>query len=299
MHAAVIVNPRAGGQSGRRAARERVERLVKRTAVAAGVTARVNFTQAGGDGARLARDALAAGPALIVAWGGDGTVNEVASVLAGSPVPLGIVPAGSGNGLGRELGIPRQAEAALRLAFARETRPIDVGTVGDRIFVNVAGFGFDAQVAWRFSQGGHRRGLARYVRFTLVEVRHYQSVRYRVTWADGAFDGTAAVIGFANSRQYGNGAMIAPQASVDDGWLDLVIIEPESPLRDLWRARKLFTGTILSDRHVRWVRVRRARVEADVALRAHVDGEPFDGPAGLDVDLRPRALMVCTGRSRS
>lgn len=298
VHATVIVNPRAGGQYAWRLDREQVEARVGRVAAASGVRARVVFTEGGGDGVSLAQRALESAPVLVVAWGGDGTVNEVASVLAGTPVPLGIVPAGSGNGLGRELGIPRNPILALRLAFARETRAIDVGTLGERMFVNVAGCGFDAQVAWRFSQGRHRRGLVRYLLFTLDEVRRYQSPRYRVTWDDGEFEGRAVVVTFANSRQFGNGAVIAPPARVDDGWLDLVIVQPETPLRDLWRARKLFTGTLLSDSHVRWARVRRARVQSGGGLRAHVDGEPFDGPPELVAGLQPLALTVCAGRSR-
>lgn len=298
VHATVIVNPHAGGQTARHLDREQIESLVDRVAATAGVRAGVAFTERAGDGVRLAQRALESTPGVVVAWGGDGTVNEVASVLAGTPVPLGIVPAGSGNGLGRELGIPRVPVPALRLAFARETRAIDVGTFGERIFVNVAGCGFDAQVAWRFSQGRHRRGLARYVLFTLDELRRYQAPRYRVTWDDGEFEGLAAVVTFANSRQFGNGAVIAPPARVDDGWLDLVIVRPETPWRDLWRARKLFTGTLLSDSHVRWARVRRARVQSGGGLRAHVDGEPFDGPPELVAGLQPLALTVCAGRSR-
>jgi YegS/Rv2252/BmrU family lipid kinase len=297
--ALVIVNPRAGGHDRGERGRQHAEAAIAAAASVHGLTARIVFTAEPGDGARATRDTLAGAPALVIAWGGDGTVNEVASVLAGTSVPLGIVPTGSGNGLGRELGIPREPRAALRVAFARQTRAIDVGTLGERLFVNVAGCGFDAQVAWRFSQGGHRRGLTRYVLFTLDEVRRYQAQHYRVTWDEGEFEGRAVVVTVANSRQFGNGALIAPLARVDDGWLDLVIVRPETPVRDLWRARKLFTGTLLQDAHVRWARVRRVRVQGEPALRAHVDGEPFDGPRELVAGVRPLALTVCTSRRAS
>jgi YegS/Rv2252/BmrU family lipid kinase len=253
-------------------------------------------TECAGHGRVWAREALQSGTDLVIAWGGDGTVNEVASMLVGTTVPLGIVAGGSGNGLARELGIPTDPARALAIAFARQTRSIDVGTLAGRHFINVAGFGFDARVAQRFNAGEHARGLMRYVRLTLLERFSYEPQRYRIRWDEGAFDGGALIVACANSRQYGNGASIAPMARFDDGWLDLVIVEPVSPWRDIWRARRLFTRTLLQDGHARSARVRRVTLDADAPVPCHVDGEPFTADPPIDIRIQPGALLVCERR---
>src|SRR5205814_8811726 len=116
-----------------------------------------------GHARELTEAAVARGVRLVMAWGGDGTINEVASALVFGDVPLGIVPAGSGNGLARQLSISRKPPDAIRQAIVAAPRRIDVGEIGDRLFVNVAGIGFDAYVAWKFNEEGtRRRGLMTY-----------------------------------------------------------------------------------------------------------------------------------------
>jgi YegS/Rv2252/BmrU family lipid kinase len=293
----VVVNPRAGGRRSTAFDRRAVETLVSRAAACAGVTASVLVTERPRHACDCARRALDEGADLVIAWGGDGTVNEVASKLVGSTVPLGVVPAGSGNGLARELRTPRQPAGALQVAFARRTRAIDVGELGDRVFVNVAGLGFDAQVAWSFDERGARRGLRNYVRLTLAEIRRYAPRPYDLRWESGSFAGPALIVAFANSRQYGNGACIAPHARLDDGQLDLVIVKASSPLGDLWRARRLFTRTLARDSGVVVAGVGEAVLDGEAGQRAHVDGEPFAAPARVVVRVRPAALRVCHGGS--
>jgi diacylglycerol kinase family enzyme len=295
MRVTVVANLRAGGRRMAPFDAAAVELLLGRVAACAGATGELFVTAAARDGIRGARLALDRGADCVVAWGGDGTVNEVASVIAGTGVALGIVPAGSGNGLARELGIPRRPAIALRRAFERETRDIDIGTIGDRVFVNVAGFGLDAHIARLFNQG-RARGLSQYVRIAIREVLHYRAQRYAVRWDGGAIEGLATILAFANSRQYGNGACLAPLAKVDDGAVDIVAVEPSTPLRDLWRARRLFTRTILRDPHVRFGRARQAVLSGAALLSGHVDGEPVDVPSGTEVHVRPGALRVRCSR---
>ena len=139
---AIIINPISGGvrPDAARARAELASAIVDRH----GDPAEVFVTERAGHARELTRAAVARGARLVMAWGGDGTINEVASTLAFGEIPLGIVPAGSGNGLARQLGISRQPADAIRQAIAAEPRRIDVGELGDRLFVNAAGVGFDA-----------------------------------------------------------------------------------------------------------------------------------------------------------
>src|SRR6185436_16109971 len=139
MSTAIIINPISGGVTPERA-RQRAE-LASAIIDTHGDPAEVFVTERRGHARELAKAAVQRGVRLVMAWGGDGTINEVASALAFQEVPLGIVPAGSGNGLARELGVPANAADAIRHAIATEPRRIDVGEIADRLFVNIAGIG--------------------------------------------------------------------------------------------------------------------------------------------------------------
>ena len=298
-HVAVIINPRAGGSRARRIAPAERTALAERVGRRAGLDVRPLVTEGPGHGMELAKRALAEGASLVVAWGGDGTVNEVAAVLAGSSVPLGIVPGGSGNGLARELGLSRNPEVALATAFTAAERRIDAGVLGGRVFVNVGGLGFDARIAARFNEAGGRRGLTDYLRLTVRELWRYRPAHYRIEHDGGRYTGAALIVAAANGRQYGNGAWIAPRARPDDGRLDLVIVESTSPLGNLWRARRLFDRSLLEDPGVRSAQATTARVETDEPVELHVDGEPAGTACQVDVGIRPGALRVRAGRSRA
>ncbi len=145
-------------------------------------------TEAVGHARELATAAVRRGARLVIAWGGDGTINEVASALAFGEVPLGIVPAGSGNGLARELGVDLQPRACdRRRARAPTPRAIDVGEIEGRLFVNIAGIGFDAYVASRFSLA-RRRGFLGYVGITARALATYVPTTYRMTSGDRTVD---------------------------------------------------------------------------------------------------------------
>ena len=252
-------------------------------------------TERPGHARELAKAAVARGARLVMAWGGDGTINEVASALVFGEVPLGIVPAGSGNGLARQLSISQKPADAIRHAIGAEPRRIDVGELDDRIFVNVAGVGFDAHVAWRFNeQGTRRRGLATYASIAGRALMMYEPATYTIrTGDDEACPPVRAVlITVANSPEFGNGAIIAPGARVDDGVLDLVVMEELSRFTTVTQLPRLFQGTVDRAKGCSIRRITRATIESDHPMIYHVDGEPASGGTSLRVRVHPAALYV-------
>jgi YegS/Rv2252/BmrU family lipid kinase len=293
MRVAIIVNPAAGPRARRGADVSTRVSLAERMVRERDGDPHVRLTTGRGDAAEKAREEVAAGARLVVAWGGDGTINEVGRALAGSAVPIGIVPAGSGNGLARALGLPLEASPALACALDGLDRTVDAGELGGRPFFNVAGVGLDAHVAWLFDEAASQgRGLAGYVRVTARSLWTYKAAEYRIE-ADGAhFDARAVIVAFANASQYGHGAEIAPGASPSDGWLDLVVVGAARPVVNVWRARRLFNGTIERDPRVRRQRVREVTLTGPHPMRCHVDGEPCEAVSPLVVRVHPGALTV-------
>jgi diacylglycerol kinase (ATP) len=250
-------------------------------------------TERPGHARELAKSAARRGVRLIMAWGGDGTINEVASALAFDDVPLGIIPSGSGNGLATELKINRRPDRAIASALAAEPRGMDVGEIDGHLFVNVAGVGLDAHVAARFTDPENvGRGLLGYARVAGRALFTYVPRNYRLELDGMAIESRAVLIGIANGAQYGNNARIAPNATVDDGLLDLVIVEESSRWRTLVNVPKLFSGRAERVSGYRAVKIRRATIESDEPMDYHVDGEPLTGGTSLRIRVHPRALMI-------
>jgi len=286
----LIINPVSGGIAPAAAA-ARAQRAASVLA-ARGEVGEVCVSQRRGHAHELAAAAVRRGDRLVMAWGGDGTVNEVASALVGSSTALGIVPGGSGNGLARELGLPLTAEAALHAALAATPCVVDAGQLDGRWFFSLAGIGFDAHVAAAFDRHQGRRGFANYVRITVRELRRYTCATYRV---NGGAAVRALLVTVANSGQFGNGARIAPDARIDDGLLDLVVFEERSRLSTVLALPRLFTGGAASVPGVTIERVETAVIESDTPMRFHVDGEPCIGGTRLEARICPGVLLVAAG----
>lgn len=256
------------------------------------------ITERTGDAAELARGAVDRGARIVVAWGGDGTVNEVATSLVGTHAALAVIPAGSGNGLARMLEMPSNATRAMGRILNGADRLIDVGEIDGHIFVNVAGVGFDAHIARAFAAVGRaRRGFLRYGAIVVSELRRYECGTYTVTLdppADGAGPVThrAFLLTFANGRQWGNGAIIAPAAELDDGALDAVVVEDRGTAAVLRSIPRLFGGTITAAPGVSTCQIQSAIVIGEGPLVYHADGEPYIGGSSLQVSVRPRALRL-------
>jgi diacylglycerol kinase (ATP) len=298
----VIINPASGPGGGGIEERARYRTsLARQTLERLGVPHRIELTRERDHAAALARAAVAAKAPLVFAWGGDGTMNEIAAELAFSTTAIAIIPGGSGNGFARGLGVSLSPRRAIEQAVRGKERLIDAGEIGGRLFFNVAGIGFDAHVARLFNERGLRRGFLAYVTTSLVELFGYRAASYRINIADETVQRDALMVVVANSPQYGNGAQVAPHARPDDGHLDLVVMPPGSPFKNMWRARRLFDGHVprvpgVMLRDVETMRISNGApngaASPNGALWFHADGEVVEGVAPLDIRIHPHALRV-------
>ncbi len=245
---------------------------------------------------QLAREALAEGCTHLVAIGGDGTMNEIATALLGAThATLCLVPRGSGNGLARHLRIPLNLENALALIanpLARRTA-IDHGTVNNSPFFNVAGHGFDALIAHRFANLT-QRGFLAYIRETLYALRTYKPAQLSVTTPTETFTARPWIASIANSTQYGNNARIAPCALSDDGQLDLVLLSPRHLLDHVATALRLFLGNLHHSPVARTVRASHFTLTREETAPVHLDGEPIIAPRTLEIQAHRQSLHVLT-----
>ncbi len=239
----------------------------------------------------LARDAVAAGCDLVVAIGGDGTMNEVATALVGTPTALGLIPCGSGNGLGRHLGIPDPGRGAFRTLLTGRARPIDTGYVNGIPFFNAMGLGFDAEISERFNHLT-RRGLPAYVKTTLRLWRGYQPGHYTIRNGTATLATPAFLVAVANSDQYGNDCFIAPGATVDDGLLDLTVLKQVGLWNAVPLAARLFLKSIDGSPRVARLRGAHFTIERAAPGLIHTDGETHHTAADLEIEVRPRSLRI-------
>ncbi len=231
--------------------------------------------------------AIRGGVDIVYAVGGDGTIHEIAKRLIGTTVALGVVPAGSGNGFARHLGLPMDPAASLRACRGLRIETIDTATVNCEPFVATMGLGFDAWIADAFAHAGVR-GLKTYVRVALRGFGGYQREEYDIAIDGKRSTHRALVVAIANASQYGNNARIAPLASLQDGMLDVTVVESAN----LIAAVRLFTGSLHRARGVVTMRAQRVEITRRSAGPAHLDGEPLTLPQVVNVEVVPRSLRV-------
>ena len=299
MKATVIVNPIAG--AGRSKTIGGCVDLVKSVLAEHQYEADVRITTGPDDARRFSTEAVAAQSDVVVVWGGDGTVNGAAAGVAGTGIPLAIIPGGSGNGLARDLVVPFDPRWALTVAATGKVRAIDAGDLHGSLFFNVAGIGLDARIAGRLATEGHRRGLMGYVLATVSELRSYEVCAYSISKvydaegravAGDILEHPAMFIALANSRQYGSGAQIAPKALLDDGVMEVVIVEPMSGVQIARQLPAFFGGRLQEGPGI----VMRSAASMDIScaqpISFHVDGEPRTGPNHISMQTRRAALRV-------
>lgn len=288
-----VINPLSGAGLDRHAAATRTA-LVHEVLGRHGLTPTIHVTERGGHARELAAAAAADAADLVIVWGGDGTVNETGSALVGSRTALGLVPAGSGNGLAASLCVPREARAALEHLIAAPVRTIDVGFLDDRPFFNIAGIGLDAHIAAEFNRRTRgRRGKWPYVTIGVREGLRYRALDYELELDGERSRATALLIAFANGAEYGMGACLSPGAELDDGLLEATVVEDRSAMARFIDARHLALRTLARAPRVRCARVRRATVTClDGPMQYHVDGEPGVAADRIEIRLDPGTLRV-------
>jgi YegS/Rv2252/BmrU family lipid kinase len=285
----IIANPGAG--------RGRAPSLVLQTArllKRQGCVFDLELTRGPRDAARLAREACRDHD-VIVAVGGDGTVNEVASGMLFSDRPLGIVPAGSGNDFIKSLGIPNHLGQAVEILLRGRSQRVDAGTVNGRYFVNGAGIGLDAAVNKEsYSVDHSRRGLPLYFRALLRTLGAYRAVPMTITMNGTSFGQDVLFISIGNGTTVGGGFRLTAHARLDDGLLDVTVVKPIGLLPLLWHLPKVFRGTI--DRAAKYVvtgRTDRLVVESSRPVPVHLDGEIYEGEESrFEIAVVPAALTV-------
>ncbi len=284
----LIINPVSGTSDKTHLASRLVERLADN-----GFEVETAYTTCRGDATNLAQRGVAEGFGGVLACGGDGTVNETARALCDTGVPLGIIPAGSGNGLARHLCIPIDPMLSLKVIAERHIEACDYATVNGQRFFCTFGVGFDAAVSHRFARMG-KRGLATYVKSAFSEYVHFKPQTYTVSANGVAITEEAFLVAVCNASQYGNNAYIAPGASITDGLLDVTVVHSGNPLSAAVLGFDLLTGYINRNTLIQTFRAPAAAIYRNHEGEAHLDGEPVMMPDILDFRCHHRGLHIFT-----
>ena len=251
----------------------------------------IRMTEYRGHAAKLVDEAIEENADVVVAVGGDGTVNEVARSLVHTNVALGIIPCGSGNGLARHLCIPMNADGALRVLAECHIEELDYGIIDQTPFFCTCGIGFDAFISDRFAKAG-KRGLLTYIENTLKEGLKYKPDTYEITIDGEKQVYKAFLIACANANQYGNNVYIAPHANMSDGLMDVTLMEPFSMFEAPQIAIQLFNKTIMSNSRIHSFQCRHLHIKRSSPGVIHFDGDPKEADKEIDVRLVPKGIRM-------
>jgi len=283
----VIHNPKSGNASRNARNRQAAERFFRERRIQA------DFVETAGPNhaTALAAQAVNDGCPIIVAMGGDGTMNEVARAVTHSDAVLGLIPCGSGNGLGRHLGLQGSVLQSLHALVSGRVREIDTGTADQHPFFNVTGIGYDADLSVRFNSLTDR-GFWPYLRTSINLWRKYRPSRYVIHEGQQTHEFTALMVAVANSDQYGYNCFIAPGAKVDDGLLNLTVVRPVGALGFTALAYRMRRGSTAKSPAITLLTSDRFTIERPQPGYLHTDGEVHEAPARIDVAVQPRSLRI-------
>lgn len=294
MRAITILNPTAG----RRSPLDDPRKTLARSLAKHGISSEIVLTEKAGDAFDLARQAAEHGFDVVIACGGDGTVNEVANGLAGSSTALGVVPIGTVNVLARELGIPLKTREAIRAVAGGVPKPIDLGCADGRYFTLMAGFGFDAEVVSNVVQPiKDWIGPSAYVLKVLETLAKYRATDITLEMPRETYSTKAFLVIVANASTYAYNMKITPDASLDDGLLDICVFE--RPITDrigfVGQVADIFTHRHLYHREVRCFRTEHVRVHSEPEVLVQLDGDAF-GSTPVEIKIAKSALNVIVPR---
>lgn len=289
MKATFIVNPISG-----RSSKESIVGAIAGSVDMDRYEVTIRFTAAPGHATTLASEAVQSGQQLVVAVGGDGTVNEVARALVGTDAALGIIPCGSGNGLARHLHIPMNPRKAIEILNQGQIRRIDTLTVNGTPCFCTAGVGYDAFVSEEYAKEP-TRGLVTYVRKAVENWFDYTPEQYLIETEEGMFSRTALAITCANANQWGNGFHVAPKASLTDGLIDVTIIHPIKPLNALPMPVQILGYSFDKNPGVETFKTSGLTIRRATPAPLHIDGEPQSGTKDITIALRSASLGVLCG----
>ena len=283
-----ILNPISGTSS-----KKGIPDLIDQTIDGERFDHELRLTEYAGHAAEIAKTCAQEGVDIVVAIGGDGTVNEVARSLVHTKTALGIIPCGSGNGLARHLCLPMDVKKALQIINDCTIEAFDYGVINDLPFFCTCGMGFDAFISLKFAEAG-KRGPITYVENVLKEGLKYKPETYEVSDETGARKYKAFLIACANASQYGNNAYIAPGATMKDGEMDVVIMEPFDVLDAPQIAADLFMKTFGNNSKIKTFRAKQIHIHRKGPGAIHFDGDPIMTDADIDVHIEHNGIKIVT-----
>ena len=292
MRIVFVVNPISGTQ-GKKAILKWIDERLDRSLY----DYSIGKTEYAGHATQIAANAVQEKVDVVVAIGGDGTINEIARSLVHTNTALGIIPCGSGNGLARHLRIPMEPKAAIDVLNRGHELCIDYGKINNIPFFCTCGVGFDAFISLKFADSG-KRGLLTYLENTLHESLTYQPETYEIENEEGTMKYKAWLIACGNASQYGNDAYIAPQASLTDGLMDVTIMEPFTVLDVPSLSFQLFNKTIDQNSRVKTMRAKKIKIHRVNDGVMHFDGDPLMAGKELEVEIIPAGLRVIASEKK-
>lgn len=287
-----IVNPKAGTNL-QKHIRESVDKRLNHRRFTYGIW----HTEYAGHAAELAKKAIAEEYDIVVAVGGDGSINEVASVLLDTDVVMGIVPAGSGNGLATHLGYGRDVDEAVNKINTAKEHLIDVGLMNGQPFINIAGIGFDGLVS-NLMKGSNWRGFIPYFLKSVKAGLQYTPRECRIEFDDRVLTEKCFIISIANGPMWGYNFQIAPDALLDDGFFEVVIMKEAPKWQYFAVVPSTLNGKIYEAEFVEHFRARRVKIIAEGKNYVHLDGEGLMYEGVMEFEIKPKALKILVPKQK-
>lgn len=230
-------------------------------------------------------------PDLLIAAGGDGTLNIVAKIAPDYKLPVLILPYGSANGMARELNVPNDVAQAYDLLSDYKIKPIDILEINGHTCVHLADVGLNARIVRRFEKDT-TRGLATYAKHLWTEIFLIRSKRFQIKYDKNSIRRKAVSITFANASKYGTGAVINPTGKIDDGQFELCIVKPFPFLKIISLAWKMFRGTLQTSIYFEVISCKTASIFQKKGVMLQIDGEVIGKTKQIDITIRPKSLML-------